>query len=180
MRSPHCGGVKLVEFLQGKWLGHPLHPAIVHVPIGAWITACALDLVACVGATNTSTAKVALWCVGAGLVTALLAVGPGVADWSSIKKGKPAWKIGLWHMALNIVAALVWAGNFGLRWTHRGDVGVTSAVLVTSLIGTALVFVSGWLGSLMVFDQGIGVARMSKKKWRAIAIRGGARVPEEG
>ena len=23
-------------FLQGKWLGHPLHPAMVHLPTGAW------------------------------------------------------------------------------------------------------------------------------------------------
>ena len=26
--------VKLVDILQGKWLGHPLHPAVVHLPLG--------------------------------------------------------------------------------------------------------------------------------------------------
>jgi len=42
-----------------------------------------------------------------------------------------------------------------------------------------LVIVSAYLGSLMVFDQGVSVARFSKKKWRAVAVRSGAQVPEE-
>ena len=37
--------MKLLEILQGKWLGHPLHPAIVHVPIGLWTVACQLDVI---------------------------------------------------------------------------------------------------------------------------------------
>jgi hypothetical protein len=39
-------------------------------------------------------------CNSFGLVTALLAVPPGLADWAEIKKEKPAWKMGLYHMAL--------------------------------------------------------------------------------
>jgi uncharacterized membrane protein len=173
--------VKLVDFLQGKWLGHPLHPAIVHVPIGGWLVACVLDLVAWSGSGGATVERLALWCVGVGLAGALLAVPPGVADWMQIKKEKPAWKLGLWHMLLNLAAALVWAVNFGLRFEARDELGqaVTKAILLTSLTGTALLLVSAYLGSLMVFDQGIGVARTSKKKWRAIAVRAGARVPEE-
>src|SRR5690606_13059817 len=37
--------VKLLDLLHGKWLGHPLHPAIVHVPIGLWTVACVLDVI---------------------------------------------------------------------------------------------------------------------------------------
>ena len=43
----------------------------------------------------------------------------------------------------------------------------------------AVLFVSGYLGSRMVFDQGVGVARMSKKRWRALAVAGRANVPPE-
>jgi uncharacterized membrane protein len=32
------------DFFQGKWLGHPLHPAIVHVPTGLWPAALVFDL----------------------------------------------------------------------------------------------------------------------------------------
>lgn len=49
-----------------------------------------------------------------GLVASLLAVPTGVVDWSGINKEKPAWKIGLYHMILNLVVALLFAINLGL------------------------------------------------------------------
>jgi uncharacterized membrane protein len=172
--------MKPIEFLQGKWLGHPLHPAIVHVPIGAWLAACVLDVIVRGGTQNEGLARLSMYLVAIGLLTALLAVPAGVADWAGIKKEKPAWKLGLYHMLLNLLAALVWAGNFGLRvGTLDSPEPVTAPVLVTSILGTLLLLAGGYLGMLLVFDHGVSVARQSKKKWRAIAARGGARLPPE-
>lgn len=177
-RSPP-GPVKLIDILQGKWLGHPLHPAIVHLPVGAWLTALALDVIGHYRPTNTTVPHLGLYCVIAGLIGALLAVPTGVAEWTPIKKEKPAWKIGLYHMALNLLAALIWATNLGLRWRALStSEPVTTAVLSTSIVGTILLVISAYLGSLMVFDQGTSIARQSKKKWRALAQRGGANLPE--
>src|SRR5215207_7736140 len=33
------------DLLHGTWLGHPLHPVMMHVPVGAWLSAGMLDLV---------------------------------------------------------------------------------------------------------------------------------------
>jgi len=33
------------DLLHGVWLGHPLHPAMVHAPVGAWMSAAILDLI---------------------------------------------------------------------------------------------------------------------------------------
>lgn len=171
--------MKPIELLQGKWLGHPLHPAIVHIPVGAWIVAAVLDVVSRDAAGDDPGPHLALYCVIAGLITALLAVPTGVAEWSSIKKEKPAWKLGLYHMALNLLAAILWAANLGLRWKALDTPQpVTTAVLITSVAAAVLVIISGYIGSLMVFDHGISVARQSKKKWRRIAQRGGANLPE--
>src|SRR3954451_17788415 len=41
---PAMRQVKL--FLNGTWAGHPLHPALTDVPIGAWTIVIALDLTA--------------------------------------------------------------------------------------------------------------------------------------
>lgn len=167
--------MKIVEILQGKWLGHPVHPAVVHLPVGLWTVACALDIAVRANVAPPGASQIAMYCVGVGLVAVVFAVPTGFADWSSIKRGKPAWKIGLVHMLLNAVAVVVWAVNLWLRIQTEN----AGAVLITSMLGTALVFAGGYLGALMVFDHGVSVARLSKKKWRAIAIRGGANVPEE-
>jgi nitrite reductase/ring-hydroxylating ferredoxin subunit/uncharacterized membrane protein len=35
---------RLRDTLHGVWLGHPLHPALVQVPLGAWLSAAVLDV----------------------------------------------------------------------------------------------------------------------------------------
>jgi uncharacterized membrane protein len=172
--------MKLLDFLQGKWLGHPLHPAIVHVPVGLWPTATVLDLIVYFGEGNVILARLALYAAAFGLVVALLAVPPGLADWKPIKREKPAWKLAVYHMLLNVGAVLFWGVNLALRLTlEPTTTPISGAILATSLAGTFLVLVGGYLGSLLVFEHGISVARQSKRKWRQIAIRGGAKVPEE-
>ena len=172
--------MKPIEILQGKWLGHPLHPALVHVPVGAWLAACLLDVINRYSAQSGSWSRLALYLVVGGIVVALPAAATGIADWSQIKRSKPAWKIGLAHMALTGLTALLWCGNAGLRW-QRLDTAepISAAVLLTSLAATALLCVSAYLGKLMVFDQGTNIARASKPKWRAIAERGGGQLPPE-
>jgi hypothetical protein len=46
-------------------------------------------------------------------------------------------------------------------------------------VANGVLFVSGYLGGRMAFEHGVGVARMSKKKWRAIAEAGHARLPAQ-
>ena len=174
--------MKLLDILQGKWLGHPLHPAIVHVPVGLWTAACAFDVLSWFGVGSPASVlpRLALYAVAIGLVAALAAVPTGAADWGPIKRDKPAWKIGLYHLLLNLCATLVWAVNVGLRLGPLDQPRpITQPVLLTSLLGTVLVFAGGYLGSLMVFDHGTSVARQSKKNWRTRAERAGAHVPEE-
>ena len=36
-------GRGLQDLLHGTWLGHPLHPALTDVPLGAWTAAMVLD-----------------------------------------------------------------------------------------------------------------------------------------
>src|SRR3712207_9416436 len=35
----------LKDFLHGSWLGHPLHPVLIHVPVGSWLSAGILDAI---------------------------------------------------------------------------------------------------------------------------------------
>jgi uncharacterized membrane protein len=104
----------------------------------------------------------------------------GIADWSDVKRDRPAWKLGLAHMVLNLLAAVAWGINVGLRvprLQQAQQVTLTQAVL--SLIGTSILLIGAYLGGRMVYSYGIGVARMSKQKWRKLAESGGANVPDQ-
>lgn len=172
--------VKLFDFLQGKWLGHPLHPALVHVPIGLWLLAAIFDVLIVLSVGAPVLTRLSFYCVIGGLLGAFAAVPTGIADWAPIKRDNPAWRLGFYHMMLNLVAIFLWALNFGLRLAALDQPSsVNAPILITSLLGAALLIASGYIGSLMVFDHGVGVGRLSKKKWRATASRAGSRLPEE-
>lgn len=169
----------LKKILQGTWLGHPLHPAIVHIPTALWPAAVIFDLLSRFGVGGNVMVQTAFYCIAGGLLAALLAVPTGLADFVEIKPEKPARRIGWWHMLLNAVVAVLFAVNLGLRAdAFRTPERVSLVQLTLSLVGTLILFVSGYLGGLMAYDHGIGVARMSKKKWRKLAEAGKANVPE--
>lgn len=170
----------ITEFLKGKWLGHPLHPILVHVPMAAWPGALVFDLLSQMEIGGNGMVRLSFYSILLGLVAVLAAVPTGVLDWGEIKQDKPAWKLGLYHMALNLVVAIVFAINLGVRMeSYRSALKVAGWPLALSAVGTLLLAGSAYLGGLMVYDYGINVARMSKGKWRKIAEKSGSRVPEE-
>ncbi|HWQ90785.1 MAG TPA: DUF2231 domain-containing protein [Clostridia bacterium] len=169
----------LLGFLKGHWLKHPLHPAVVHVPVAAWPGALIFDLLSRMDVGGNAMVRLSFYAIILGLASTLIVVPSGLADWSGIKREKPAWKLGLYHLSINLVATLLFAVNFGLRIeTFKTAVQTDTVPLVLSLIGTVLLIVSGYLGGLMVYDRGVSVARMSKAKWRKRAAAAGAKLPD--
>jgi len=170
----------LKSLLQGKWLGHPLHPALVHIPIGLFPMSLLFDLLSRGGGGGNALVQTSFYCITLGLIVSLLAAATGLADWLDIKPDKPAYRIGLWHMGLNALMVVIWAINLGLRWPDfRSESRVATMPLILSVVGTVILVVSGYLGSRMVFDQGAGIARMSKSKWRKLAQAAGSNVAAE-
>ena len=170
----------LLDILKGTWLGHPLHPILAHIPVAMWPSALIFDLLSQRQIGGNAVVRLSFYAIVFGLATALLAVPTGLVDWSGIKKEKPAWKIGLYHMLLNLVVAILFAVNLYLRWPNfRKATEVDSIPLLLSAIGTLILIGSAYLGGRMVYEYGISVARMSKKKWRKLAAAGGANLPTE-
>ena len=170
----------LLCILKGKWLGHPLHPILIHIPMAMWPGALIFDLLSQWRIGGNAMVRLSFYAIVFGLAASLLAVPTGVVDWSGIKKEKPAWKIGLYHMVLNLLVALLFAINLGLRTqTFREATRVAGTPLLLSVVGTVLLIGSAYLGGMMTYTYGISVARMSKDKWCKIAEAGGANVPPE-
>src|SRR4051794_19035636 len=112
---PEQLGNLMKNFLQGKWLNHPLHPALVHIPVSMWISSVGFDLFALMGIGAETMARLAVYALAFGLLVALVAIPTGLADWWGIRQDKPAWKLGVFHMALNWIASLSFGVSLGLR-----------------------------------------------------------------
>ena len=134
---------RLKNWLHGTWLGHPLHPALTDVPIGAWTVAFLLDVV---GAEEQADAAMTIGALAA-VPTALA----GAADWTDMDP--PARRVGLVHAVLNTVGlSCVVASLFARRNDHRA-LGVA-----LSTAGLSVASFSAWLGGSMVYREGIGVS----------------------
>jgi uncharacterized membrane protein len=138
---------------------HPIHPMLIVFPIGLWIFSLACDLIRLAGAPADAWSTAAFFSMIGGLIGALCAAVPGLIDVLFFKWGAPpVKKIALTHMAINLTAVVLYAINIWLRTSGPTNLGTSlSAPIVLSIIGVALLFVSGWLGGQMVHVYGVGV-----------------------
>lgn len=158
----------------------PFHSIVVHVPVATWPAALLFDGLSRLQVGGNVMVRLSFLSIAVGLAAALIAVPTGVLDWGGVKKEKPAWRIGLYHMAINLVVTILFAMNLGVRLATWKTAETTSPLaILLSAVGTLLLFGGAYLGGLMIYDHGVGVARASKEKWRRIAEQGGARVPEK-
>lgn len=136
---------------------HPIHPMLVGIPIGLWVFAVVADVVHMVGG-GPAWKEVARYCIGGGIVGALVAAVPGLVDLTSISAGK-ARKAALTHMTVNLIAV----GLFGLSlWLRTTDpLGGWAAAI--SGVGLLLLGLGGWLGGELVFVHGMGVEAAEAK-----------------
>lgn len=131
---------------------HPIHPMIVPIPIGLWIFSFVGDLFYLGGTTNPAWTTVALYCMGGGIVGALLAALPGLVDLLSLPAGPRS--TALKHMAINLTVVVLYVINFYLRLEAPGSPG---KLVWLSLIALGLLVISGWLGGKMVYEYGVAV-----------------------
>lgn len=138
---------------------HPIHPMLIVFPIGLWIFSLACDLIRLAGASGNVWSTVAFFGMIGGLIGALCAAIPGFIDLLFHKGGVPPLKkVDLTHMAINLTAVVLYAINIWLRANGPANLGTSlSTPVLLSIIGVALLFVSGWLGGQMVHVYGVGV-----------------------
>src|SRR5215831_14453039 len=128
--------------------GHPLHPLLVTVPIGAWLASLVFDVASQFAAHPGFLAQGAEWLIGIGVVGALAAATVGFLD-----------LLAIWHMSLNLVITGTYAANFA--WRHEGYASggpVPLGMLALSAVAFATLGVSGFLGGKLAYRYGVRVA----------------------
>jgi nitrite reductase/ring-hydroxylating ferredoxin subunit/uncharacterized membrane protein len=147
------------ETLQGKPLQHPLHPMLVHFPISLFALSFLLDLASLVFGDNPALVQAAFYSMALGVFMALLAAAPGFVDYSDIRNDSHAKRIGAYHMVLNLAVVALYAVNLGFRYGDLDAPQTPVLPVILSLLAIILLSVSGYLGGMLVYDDGIGVGR---------------------
>lgn len=140
----------LQDLLHGVWLGHPLHPVLVTVPVGSWTVALLLDALDCAGRGGPGTAAAAELSVGLGVAGAVAAAAAGLTDWQHAHDA--ARRVGLVHATLNSAALGLYA--WSLLDRRRGRAGRARSLGAAGFVVTA---VSSYLGGTLSYRHRLGV-----------------------
>jgi nitrite reductase/ring-hydroxylating ferredoxin subunit/uncharacterized membrane protein len=149
----------LKDFLEGKPLRHPLHPFLVHFPIGLFILSFLLDLASLVFSSAPNLVREAFYAMFLGIITALIAAVPGFVDYTDIRSDHPAKQTATAHLALNLIVVALYGINLGVRSSMLDLLQTPLMPLILSIIGIALLSASGYLGGRLVYDEGVSVGR---------------------
>ncbi len=134
------------DFLNGTWLGHPLHPAVTDIPVGTLLLTVIFDI-----AGQATAADIALVATVVFMVAAAVT---GYADYTDTD-GTARTRATL-HSALMVVALALVFISMVLRF---GDPADRSIPIILSSLGFLIVVASAYVGGDVVFIFGNMVSR---------------------
>jgi nitrite reductase/ring-hydroxylating ferredoxin subunit/uncharacterized membrane protein len=147
----HPAAQKARNFLNGTWLGEPLHVVLTDLPVGAWTVAMVFDaLDATVGGRKF--ARAADTSIAIGIAGAAGAAVTGMTDWSDVDP--PARRMGFVHGLLNLSGTALFVTSLLLRRNKARKSG-----RVAGILGYAVMAYAAHLGGKMVYEQRVGVDR---------------------
>ncbi len=147
--QPGSPAYKTKDALNGTWLGHPLHPVLVGVPIGAWMGTLILDA-AWLNEQDEGVAHGSDLLMWTGLVGAVGSAVTGLTNW--VDTDGPERRTGMLHALLNGGATVLNVASALLRLT-----GWRRTAIACSTTAYAIVFCSAYIGGDLAYSLGIGV-----------------------
>ena len=143
--------IKIRDFLHGTWLGHPLHPVLTDIPIGAFTAALTLDTLEMTTGKKVY-GKGADTAITVGLVGGAASAVTGLVDWHHTEHTPR--RVGTMHALLNTTALALYLGSIGMRRSGNRKAGFALAAVGFTISGAA-----AYLGGHLVFAHKIGVDR---------------------
>jgi uncharacterized membrane protein/nitrite reductase/ring-hydroxylating ferredoxin subunit len=153
----------LKDFLEGKPLQHPIHPLLIHFPIGLFILSFILDLISLAFPSAPNLVRDAFYAMLLGIITAVIAAVPGLVDYTDIRSDHPAKRTATAHLTLNLIVVALYGINLGVRSSTLDELKTPIAPVVLSLIGIVLLSASSYLGGRLIYDEGIAVGRHKRR-----------------
>jgi uncharacterized membrane protein len=162
-----------LRFLYKGFPGHPLHPPLTDVTIGAYTTATVLAVLAKLDVSEHSLARGWWLALLVGLGVTVPTALAGFADWLDISRETPLWRTATAHMGAMLLATAAFLVAASVGHAGYADAEVNGAGLIFTLIGWAILTVGGWLGGSIVFVHGMRVLNLVDEPALRAATPGG-------
>ena len=150
----------LLFLLLGRWMGHPLFPAVAHLPIAMWAGALLFDVLNCldVWPDGGTTNKGAYYLLLGGLATLVVVLPAELAEWSQFRRASRAWTLAACQFLLNLVAAGLFLGSMLRRGSpsHILEGPVDTLALGLGAAGVVVLAVAAVLGGRLTYIYGMG------------------------
>src|SRR5207244_10878146 len=94
---------KLKDFLEGKPLRHPIHPMLVHFPIGLLLLSYLIDLASLAFPSGPVLVRDSFYAMLLGLIMALVAAASGLIVYTDIRSDHPGKATTTTHISLKFM-----------------------------------------------------------------------------
>jgi len=139
--------------------GKPLHPPLTDASIGAYTAGVVMLVLGALGVEEEQMAHGALLAISFGLILAAPTALTGLLDWLEIPKGTPARTVATIHLALMVVATVLFALTWLAQLDGYKEDEVRGLALALGLVALAFLALGGNIGGANVFVYGIRVLK---------------------
>ena len=146
----------LANALRG-WRGHPLHPPLTDVTVGAFTVAAVAVIVGLLGFLEARMLDVAFLASVVGLVSSAFTILTGTVDFVRIERGSPMRRTGTLHWVVQVVSTAMFLAATALLQPGRND-GAMPLGGGLLLLGAWVVLTFGaWVGGGLITYHGMRV-----------------------
>ncbi len=147
----------LQDFLKGRFLGHPVHPMLVHFPTALFSAGFLFDI-AGILLEESSLFTASFYVLVLGLAFGLLAGVFGMIDYVSLGSRPELFETASWHAGIQFVVLAAFGVVAGFKFQAYPDVASPSVLELTAMGGTlAAMLIGNYLGGELVFTYKVGI-----------------------
>ena len=147
---------RLLVLIRG-FAGHPLHPPLTDVVIGAYTVGVAMLVAGAFGLEEEQMAHGALLALAGGLIVTIPTAVSGVADWLEIPKGTPARTMATIHLVVMLLATAAFALTFLLQLDGYREEQVRTEAWIAGVAALGVLAGGGYAGGTLAFVYGVRV-----------------------
>jgi len=153
---------RLIGLVKG-FPGHPSHPPLTDVSIGAYTVATAMFILGALDVQRTQMAHGALLALSGGLIVAVPTGLTGLLDWAGIEKRTPARRLATWHLFVMLTATVLFAVTWLLQRPGYINGTVKTTAWIVAIAAELVLAIGGYLGGTIVFAYGSRVTDASDR-----------------